>query len=310
MGLEYLEPVRTFFERIIVYSMPGFGKTRLITSLTPRFGDILYLALDKGSYQLASVLKKYQFNEDGSRRIHVLRPMGDDPIQNFSEFALRDWRNEPGTDKSYPFKNVRTLVVDTYSALMNAVLMHIANTGMVNQEQHFQIGKPGEPGSRKIPNRGDYNGAANISRGFIDDIFENQDEMHIIFAMHEDPPSVDEKTGVAHVGSPQHPGKVMQAELPSLFPTVIRLIRKPILKPDGSVTSQVLALTEPHGQYLAKLREDDVRGNQMPEVELDIDPINFWERLDQYSLETGPPPVVEPAVVNSLQALADTTEEE
>lgn len=308
--LEYVEPSLEFAERIIAYSMPGFGKTRLITSLPERYGDIGYFAMDKGSYQLASVLKKYQFNEDGSRRIHVLRPKGDDPIQNFTHFAITDWRNQQAADGSYPFKNMKTLVVDTYSALMTAVLGHIANTGMVNQESHFTIGIPGEPGSRKIPNRGDYNGAANISRGFVDDIFDNNDDMHIIFAMHEDPPSVDEKTGVAHVGGPSHPGKVMQAELPSLFPTVIRLIRKPLLQPNGSVTSQVIALTDSHGQYLAKLRENNTEGNPMPEVILDVDPINFWNLYDKFSQDAGPRITEAPATVDTLQALANVKEEE
>lgn len=275
--------------RLIVYGRPGFGKSRLALALpdTEQWGDILYYAADEGSEDLASVLPQYVFHKDGSRRIHVLRPDdgeegSDSPIMNFNEFAYRDWRKEsytdPDTGKEVSLKNVKTLVVDTFTKIAYDVIMWSANSGAVTQEKHFSVGDP-KKGGQILPNRGDYSAVASVTRGFLNSIFLHQKDMNIIFVMHEE---MDVIEGVGPQGGPAHPGRQMTEELPAKFPTVVRVDRRTEPGRGGKPSRKVVvAVTESSGQYLAKLRENGTTGNPMPEVVLDVDPINFWLKYDQ-----------------------------
>lgn len=258
----------TVKERIIGYSPPGVGKSRWGLHLSERFGEIVYYAADKGSEYLASIFPAYR------SRIHVIRPVADfdrkiNPIHNFSEFCIHNWKKE--------FPNVKTIVVDTYTKVANDCIMWSANNRAVTAEKHYEVGTPGDAGSQIIPNRGDYMAIQSLSRGFIDLIFEHQKDMHIIFLMHEDISQVD---GVGSVGGPAHPGRTMMLELPASFNTVIRLFRKPVSEKTSTgqtrAKSKVIASTDSQGAYIARIREAGAHGNECPEVVLDDDPINFW----------------------------------
>src|SRR3972149_5190804 len=104
MGLKRVTEPSERFERILEYSDPKSGKTRLATSLTERFGDILYVAADPGSEGLASVLSPY------SSRCKVITSTPEpgkkyDPIDDAFHIAIMDWKKE--------FPTVKTLVWDT-----------------------------------------------------------------------------------------------------------------------------------------------------------------------------------------------------
>jgi len=270
MGLELfkaeLEAIR---ERILAYSYSGFGKSRLITSLpnTPKWGQgpdsILYYPADNNAEFLGSTLPHYR------DRIAVLRPKGDDPIANFTAFATTNWRER--------FPNARTMIVDAYSTLMFRIMLYCANNGMMSQETHYVIGVPGTTGSQAIPNRSDYFAVQNLSRNLLDLMFENQKDMNIIFAFHED---ITMAEGVGSISGPSHPGKTMALEIPGRFDTVVRLVREPTITPEGEVKMQVFAVTASNGQFVAKIRESGATGNPIPKVLLDNDPVNFWKLYD------------------------------
>jgi len=271
--------------RAIIYGRPGFGKSRLALSLpdTAEWGDILYYAADEGSEDLASVDPKYVHHPNGERRIHVLKPdsgdAGDDsPILNFNEFAYRNWRKEKDEHGKYPFAKVKTLVIDTYTKIANDVIAWSANNQAVTAERHYTVGDPAK-GGQVIPNRGDYMAIAALSRGFLSALFEHQREMNIIYVMHEEMNVIE---GVGAQGGPAHPGRQMTEELPAKFPTVIRVDRRTEPGKGGAPSRKVVvAITESSGQYLAKFRENGTVGNPMPEVVLDIDPVNFWVRFSE-----------------------------
>lgn len=286
MPLEvYKATKRTALERVIGYSRPGFGKTRWATSLTPRFGEILYYAADMNSNEMGSVLPKYY------DRIHIVNPTSgavdpktkrrapSNPVHDFTEFCMMDWDNyiDPET-KEKPYANVKTLVIDTYTTIANKALQWSADHGSVTAEPHFKIGDP-DKGGRVVPNRGDYLGLYSITRGFMDLLDQHQSHMHIIFLMHEELNVVE---GQGAMGGPSHPGQQMLEELPGMFSTVVRLTRKttPAQK-DKPAVVEIIANTAPTGVFLGKVRENGDAGNPMPTVRLNNDPVNFWEQYDK-----------------------------
>jgi hypothetical protein len=275
MALEVFDPTNETNqkERIIVYGRAGIGKTRFVLSLTPRFGDILYYAADESSEFLQSLSSVKR------ARIHVLKPRGDDPIRNFQQFCIQDWRKD--------FPTVGTLVVDTYTKIAQDAIAYSANTGAVTAEKHFKVGDP-TAGGQVIPNRGDYMGVESISRGFLDRLLRDQAHYNIILVCHEDIKIV-EGAGVS-LGGPSHPGRKMTEDLPAMFSTVIRLIREPILTPGATTPeNKVIAVTSHTGQYIAKLREnDEASGNPIPRVVLDTNPVNFWIKYDALFAPTTP----------------------
>lgn len=285
MSLEVFRPIkRQTHEHVMIYSRPGFGKTRLATSLTSRWGEVLYYAADMGAAEVGSVLRKHMGN------IHVVNPTSgkidpktkkkeaSNPVHDFTEFCMMDWNGfvDPTTGEM-PYKNVKTLVVDTYTTIANKCLQWSADHSSVTAEQHFRIGDP-EHGGRVVPNRGDYLGLYSITRGFMDLLDQHQSHMNIIFNMHEE---LNSPEGAAALGGPSHPGQQMLEELPGMFDTVIRITRKPVPAKDGKpATFDLYANTAPTGVYLGKVRENGEGGNPIPSTKLNIDPINFWEIYD------------------------------
>lgn len=267
-SLEFLQGsniTETSKERILVYGRAGVGKTRFGLSLTPRFGRIAYYASDKNSWLLQSIDRKKR------DRIHIVRPRGDDPTVLFMQFCMTDW-SEIDPD-------IETLVVDTYSKVAMDAIAFTANTNSVDRERHYIVGEVGK-GGVAIPNRGDYQAIDSLSKGFLDMLFDKQEDKHIIFLCHEDSKQVE---GMSAIGGPAHPGRQMIDYLPAQFSTVVRLIRADgeFDAEKGDLESKVVAITENDGKYVAKMRLDDEEApNPMARVVLDRNPVNWWEQYD------------------------------
>lgn len=251
-------------ERIIVYGRAGIGKTRLVLSLSPRFGKIVYYASDQNSEFLSSIDPRKR------ERILVVKPEGDDPIRNFMKLAMQDWKTvDP---------EIKTLVVDTYTKVVLDIISYAANSGTMDREKHYIIGDPTE-GGQAIPNRGDYQAIESISRGNLDMLFTKQRDMHIIFVMHEEIKIIE---NVHAVGGPAHPGRAMTEFIPAQFSTVIRLIRDQILVPGADVPENVvIAVTENDGKFIAKIRTSNEEGvNPLARVTLSRNPSSYWAQYD------------------------------
>lgn len=266
-GVELIakDSVRSLRDLILIYSAAGNGKTRLATSLTERFGRIAYIALDEGSENLDSVLAKYH------DRIDVFRPKWKNPIVEAFEIAENDWKAE-GYD---------TIIIDTFTNLSWNLLFYVTNQGMF-QKNHVMIGDIGKPGRMAMPDKGDYGGVQGIIRNFVTTIFKQNPEMNIIFVCHQ---ATDDESALGAIGGPATVGRALIEWLPARFKTVIRLDRK-LLKgtgDDGALTQEVklLARTAQHGAWLARLNENSETGNPLPSTELEIDPVNFWEKYDK-----------------------------
>lgn len=268
-------------ERIIIYSDPGLGKSRLMLSLTERYGNILYYAADDNSEFLDSI------SEEKRKRVFVVKPTGDDAIVNFQEFCEHDWAAEEGRElpDGRVIPKFGTIVVDTYTAITERTLQATAEQGLAGAEKHFYIESPN--GRLTIPNRGDYRGNDSLSMGFLDTLFDKQRDYHIIFGCHETLKYVEE---VCVGGGPAHPGRRMLKELPARFNTVIRLIRDTVevQEPEYHLENVVIAVTENDGQFIAKVRtSDEEQPNPLARVILERNPINFWRQYDAiYAPET------------------------
>lgn len=266
-------------ERIIIYGAPGIGKSRFTLRLTQRFGNILYFAADPNSQFLDSITPTQ------ARRVVPVIQDGDDDITNFSEFCVHDWAAEEGLEMdglpawcNGKFPHIDTLVVDTYSHIMQCAIRQSANQGLAGTKAHYRVGEVGK-GGQAIPTWDDYLGTEGLSRSLIEDMFSAQRDKNIIFVCHEDVKAVE---GMPATGGPSHPGRKMLVDMPAVFSTVIRLIREKTLVPgDDAATNRVIAITDHDGKFIAKRRTgNDEETAILGRVVLDNDPINFWKLYD------------------------------
>lgn len=246
-------------ERTLIYAAPKAGKTRLATSLPDHMGKILYLAEDENSKYLDSVLNKYR------DRIIVMEQEGkDSPIHNAMEAASRNWKKDLDPE-------IGTIVVDTFTKMTNNWLKYVANEGMFSSEKHIQIGTPGTKGFVNIPMQGDFMAVQALQNNFLDMLF--QQDLNVLVLCHE---YLDTPEGGAAKGGPATVGKATIRSLPGKFNTVIRLDTKNIPAQAGKPAQQkIVARTENHGAYVAGIRTGHAT-NPIPSIELQPDPINFW----------------------------------
>ena len=256
------EPTVKGWHRILIYSDPKSGKTRLATSLPSSWGKILYVAEDDNSESLAPVLEKYRSN------ITVVksRPTYDgkyDPVAEAFAIAM-------GWKEILP--DAGTMIWDTMSSSGDKFLKYIAEKGQFSQTQHITVGAMDGPGKQVIPMQGDYGGAQNVISNLTS--FLMQQPLHLIVLCHA---KYDEpQTGETVEGGPATVGNATVRTYSKPFDTVIHLGKRSFGGGPGQDTKcVVVAHTERHGIWQASIREGKGR-NPMPKVELKPDPIDFW----------------------------------
>ena len=253
-------------ERILVYSVAGYGKTRFVTSLTDRFGEIIYIAIDEGSESLDSVLSKYR------SRIHVEALDGINPLEDAAAIVHTNWKAK------YP--KAKTLVIDTFSTWTWNVLQYITNAGMFSTKR-VVIGE-GTKQATALPDVGEYGGVHAQIRLFLTNLFNVQRDMNIIIVCHSDPPEAGRGKG-----GPSTVGKKMTEWLPARFKTVIHLDREVsnvITNSQVLQSSKLRAYSAPHGEWIARINESSEKGNPMPVFDLPIDPNPYWVRYDELKI--------------------------
>jgi len=270
-GLEILKPEQitgSVPERIGIYGRAGIGKTRTALCLpnTEKWGEIIYYAADDNTEMMRSVPAAAR------SRVHVVKPRGDDHHVNFQQFCMTDWH------KLRP--QVKTLVVDTFTTVAFRVIQQIANKGYITREEHFQVGDPLN-GGFALPSRSDYQAIDSACQGFLEMLNDKQRAMNIILVFHEDSKEIGKGT---FFGGPSVPGRRMLEHIPGSLNTVVRLIRENGVVPGKQeVISKVVAITSNNGNYVAKLREADIEnGNPLGRVVLDNNPVNWWNKYDDY----------------------------
>jgi hypothetical protein len=265
MSLEHIDKNRVQGARrelILVYGIGGEGKTRFVTSLTPRFGEMIYIAIDEGSENLDSVLAKYR------HRIHVYRPEWKNPLVDAGEIASTNWKLK------HP--EAKTIIIDTFSTWAWIVLQYITNHGMFSTKR-VVIGE-GTILQTALPDKGEFGGVHAQIRNFLTQLFNNQRDMNVIMVCHSDPPEPGRGAG-----GPSTVGKKMTEWLPARFKTVIRLDREVQNTVQGGTimpVSKFVARSAPHGEWIARINEASERGNPLPYVVLNVDPVNYWETYD------------------------------
>lgn len=277
MSLKKLTAQEEKFERVLLYGDPKTAKTRLATSLTDRFGEILYYAADPGSEALSSVLPHYR------SRINVIKSVSDgktwDPDADAFNFALMDWSAE--------FPNVRTIVWDTMTATSLDLLSYVADTGQFSERKHIAIGSG--QSSQNIPMQGDYMAVQNRVHRLLNALFSKR--LHLVVVCHA---NYDEpREGGSVEGGPATVGKATIRAFPGRFDTVLFTNRssKPPEKIGEPGKPTFAVYTERYRIWSAGIRSSHAI-NPMPKVELDPDPINFWKLYDKNFAKVVPAPTV------------------
>lgn len=256
------------WERILIYGSPKVGKTRFATALPARFGNAVYFAVDPGSERLDSVLLPYR------ERMHVVqsRPKpGEvyDPRRDAFIVAQEKWTER------YPL--AKTLIWDTLTITSQQILAHIADTGAFSASQHISMGQKGTKEYQTVPMQGDYGAAQNAVDRIISFLF--QQPMHIIILAHEGYREAMEGGAKTLIGGPLTVGSKTIGSMAGRFPTAIRLIRQ-----QSGDKSKVVAYTETNSIWVAGIRSHYLT-NPMPKVDVDPDPISFWNLHDKTFLQ-------------------------
>lgn len=265
MALDVYVPKRR--ELILGYGAAGRSKTRTFTSLTPRFGDILYFPIDEGSEDLDSVLDKYR------PRIHVIKPTWDNPLVDAGMIATTNWKEK------YP--QAGTIVIDTITSLAGKLLTYATEKGLF-QSKHNTAGTPGTASFVALSDKGDIGGVHGILKNFVVQLINQQPDMNIIVIAHE---ATEENPLTGTIGGPATVGKALVSWLPSKFKTVIHMdVEMENAVVGGVLTpkTKYVARTAPHGAWLARINENSPTGNPMPKVVLNVDSCNLWETFDSH----------------------------
>ena len=263
MGFKDVDPsvISDPRERALIYSVGGEGKTRLATSLTERYGEMIYFAFDEGSESLDSVLPEFR------SRIHVKVPEGINPLEDAAAIIHTDWKaKHPGA---------KTLIIDTFSTWTWAALQYITNQGMFSSKR-VRIGE-GTKMETALPDVGEFGATHSQIRAFLTNLFIHQRDMNILVLCHADPPDK------GALGGPSTVGKKMTAFLPSRFKTVIHIERElsnVIAQGTVQQVSKRIAYCSAHGDWIARINEASLRGNPMPAVVLQTNPKHFWVDYD------------------------------
>lgn len=283
MALKLGSPTTERLERILIYGDPKTGKTRLATSLTPRFGDALYVASDPGSDSLSSVLNAYR---PRIRPVSMEFPKGkpltatDNPHRDSFHIACNDWIGS-GVPAEWAGKPpIKTLIWDTMTATAQDILAYVATSGQFSQSAHVGLGAPGSVEHQKLPMQGDYMAAHNIISRLVDFLFKQP--LHLIVICHA---TYDEpREGGSVEGGPATTGKATVRSFPGRFDTVIHLTRRATTSggvgPGTAPSPSVTAWTERHGIWSAGIRSGHTT-NPLPKLDLESDPINFWKQYDE-----------------------------
>lgn len=263
-------------DTVAIYSPPKVGKTRLVAAACrgapERFGEeAIYIAADPKSEALESVM-----TED-RQRLHVYKPYpadpekrvmgkGWDPIKEWTELATTDWK------AIHP--NVGCIIADTFTQGAKDFRQQIAFKGNAPANSadgtRPQWGTKGEASYIVLPSRSDtFSGqmaAENILRLFFEQPLPFIATFHQALRMPD-----DSGKAVAVVGGPATVGTASVESVAGAFSHVIRLSKS---------QNALVAKSRDHGVWLAGIRSGHAA--PMADVALAPDPINFWERYEEF----------------------------
>jgi AAA domain len=253
-----------------IYGPAGSGKTRLATCAMranpTRWGNkAAYIAVDRGGANLSSVL-----GEDISRLlVYMLGDEAGKPYDPYDETMkiADELRKDP--------QGCSTVILDTATVLARDILQGIANSGRFS-DKHVMI-VPSGPGKLAMAMPGDY-GATQQSMFNIFRAFENL-PLNFICLFHDGLVEPDIGDGFKPYGGPATAGKGAITPTAAWFDNLIRTECVQIGTGAGKVV-KYLAHTEKNGPYIAKVRQKHLK-NTISQVELQPDPINFWQIADE-----------------------------
>jgi len=279
--------------RFAIFSEPKHGKSRLATALPwgPLWGDFAaYIAWDPGSETLDSTLAHHRahiiavqpgVNKDGKW----------DPHTEAVNLARRDWAAggpftyyDAGKPVTVDLPPCGTIIWDTMTATARDLLYAYADTGVFQGDKgdkHVAVGVPGSAAYMAAPMQGDYGFAQRTSMQLIATMLFKQ-RCNVIVLFHAG--FIEPEGGIAALTiGPATAGKASIRDVAGLFDNLFRLdVRSKDLQTQSGIikVNQHIVHTQKRGAYLAGIRTDH-KINPIPEVVLEPDPVNFWEKVDE-----------------------------
>ena len=253
-----------------VYSDPGCGKTRLITSVPDEWGEGVYVSADPSSDKMGSILPQFR------SRLHVVRPgwkldksgvnqKVDYTIHNF-ELAMINWKSQ--------FPNLGFIAIDTASHIARRMLNE---SGLKRTEGSDAATKA----AVVVVTGDDYGDTQNRMLRLLELWIEQP--LHVLIAFHS--ATLETKEGIILYGGPATVGQKALKPVAGMVDSLFYMSRK--FKPGaGGGKMEYNVYSEPQGVWAAKLRIARTNGtNPMPHVQLEPNPSHLWTQLEKVESE-------------------------
>lgn len=255
---------------MLLYGSGETGKSRLLGSLprsNPDFfcspsGKVVYLAADPEGARLGSILP------DDRKYLEVVEL---DYKKDIFE-QLNSLFGGTGDCKWVADEGFKTIITDTLTVAVRAMLGQLADSGKFS-DKNIRISR-----SHSLPMQGDYMAAGRL----LDELMRTQQAApyHSIVACHEQEVHPDEGRRGESIGGPAGVGRAAVRLMVNYYNTVLRVHQRP--KPRTQIGAKLemerVVSTTTQGIWQAKFRVP-APINPIPEILVDPDPINVWQKL-------------------------------
>lgn len=249
------------FRRVLIYSNPKCGKTRLACSYPEEWGKGVYVAAEPCSEDLGPV----QF--ELRKRLMVIKPLPEDPKKKIDPLfeavaiANKDWSAD----------GYGVLIWDSLTSTAIDLLAAYALKGNYAKDQ-ITYGEVGTPTHHCHATMGDFGAAQSSVLHLLRFLFKQK--VHVIVLAHQSWAEPKSNDGGTIIGGPATIGGAQIKEIGGLFPSVVHLDVKTVRTPNEPAITKFIAHNNKAGIWLSGTRTG---GDSLPDIDITNNPKAFWD---------------------------------